>query len=67
MLLELQQFRRKRDIRLQEILSILTIRTWLARVFLNVQPNSSAGAASAGETDDDAGAVGEFDVEALVG
>lgn len=36
-------------------------------MFLNIQPDSSAAGAGTRKTDNDARAVGEFDVQALVG
>lgn len=66
MLLELQQIRGKRDVRLQEVLRIHAISLWVGAVLFNIQADGSTAAARARESEDNAAAVIEFDVKTLV-
>ena len=67
MLLELQQLSSEPDVILQVVLRIHAIGLLVAGVLLNVQPDRGSRATGSRQADDDAGAVGELDVEALVG
>lgn len=67
MLLEFQKLGRESDVGLQEILRIQGICLLVAAVLLDIQSDCRSRTASSGKTDDDARAVGELDVESLVG
>jgi hypothetical protein len=67
MLLEFQQLRRKLNVGLQVNLCVLAVRLCITGMLLDVQADRGSRAACAGETDDDAGSVGELNVKTLVG
>ncbi len=66
-LLKLHQLRRQLNIRLQELLRIQCVFTFITSMFLNIQSDGRTRAACPRETNDNAGAVGKFDIETLVG
>lgn len=66
MLLELKKFGGELDVWLQEVLGILSVGASVGGVLLDIQTDGSSRAASARQADDDAGAVRELHVQALV-
>lgn len=64
--LQLEEIGRELDVVLEVVLRIEVVRLLVGLVLLNVQTDGSTTAASAGQTNDDAASVVEFDEDTLV-
>lgn len=65
-LLELQEFRSKLDVGLQEVLSIHAVGLSITGMLLNIQPNSSSWTTCSRKSNDDTRSVGELNIQTLV-
>lgn len=65
-LLELEEPSGELDVRLQEVLRVLAVCAGVAGVLLDVQADGGARATGARQADNDARAVGELHVQALL-
>jgi hypothetical protein len=65
-LLEVQEVNGKSNIWLEEVLGILAVGAGIGRVLLNVETDGSTAGTGTGETDNNAAAIVELDVKALV-
>jgi hypothetical protein len=65
-LLQLQKVRRELDVVLEVILRVKVVCGFVASVLLDVQADGGAAAASTRETNDDAAAIVELDVDTLL-